>query len=82
MSFSTRNAPLTTLILAVVLLTGVGAPGFAKELSESVNVPTLLPVPALADATAPVSAPTVSNRTDAATTDLVGTRPDDAVAFE
>lgn len=68
MSFFARVASFAT-IAAAALITSVGTPGFARELSETVNVSSALPVPGVA---ASVPGETVA---------LVGTGPGDVVAF-
>lgn len=64
------------MTFAAALIGSSAAPGFARELSDAVNVPPSLPVPTLAARAAPLG--------DTATpvlSDLVGTRSGDTVVF-
>ena len=83
MPFLMRVAPIATIAFAFALLTGVGTPGFAKDIA--LNVSTALPVPVSLSAMTVQQAPSATlplpNAATTSATNLVGTRPGDTVAF-
>ena len=76
MSLFARAFSFATMTVAAALVASFGTPGFARELSEAVNVPSPLPVPVLREGVAPQADPATP-----ALSNLVGTRPGDVVAF-
>lgn len=92
MSFTNRVATIATFLSAAAALIGFGTPGMARDISEAVNVPVALSVPASAIQPA-VAAAALATGTFTATTavpvvapapssaNVVGLRPGDTVAF-
>lgn len=94
MSFTNRVATIATFLSAAAALIGFGTPGMARDISEAVNVPVALSVPASAIQPA-VAAAALATGTFTMTTavpvvapipapipaNVVGVRPGDTVAF-
>lgn len=84
MSFSNRVATIAAFVSAAAALIGLGTPGVAREIGDSVNIPTALSVPVFG--TQPVVEPQTTPPGATlvpmpATANVVGLQPGDSVAF-